>query len=110
MLATVWVLVGLVHVLRGRRRAAIGLGVALSALFHANYLVFVATVAIPFAALPGVHEVPNGFPAELLWQFRVGSLATQLVLWSALAALFGLACERAALSQAAPASESRRDG
>src|SRR5688572_17169999 len=43
-LATVWVLIFVVGVLRGGRRAAVGLGVALCVLFHANYLVFAGTV------------------------------------------------------------------
>ena len=38
---------------------------------------------------------PGEFPAGLLWNFRLSSLGTQLVLWAGLAALFGLLCERA---------------
>lgn len=38
---------------------------------------------------------PGEFPAGLLWNFRLSSLGTQLVLWVGLAALFGLLCERA---------------
>jgi predicted cobalt transporter CbtA len=38
---------------------------------------------------------PGEFPAGLLWNFRLSSLGTQLVLWAGLGALFGLFCERA---------------
>jgi hypothetical protein len=50
--ATVWVLAFLVSVLRGDRSGIPGLIVALSVLFHANYLVFAATVIALGAALP----------------------------------------------------------
>jgi putative cobalt transporter subunit CbtA len=56
---------------------------------------FVGTVAIAVLALPGVNEVPNGFPADLLWEFRLASLGTQAVFWSALAAGFGIGSHRA---------------
>lgn len=51
---------------------------------------FVATMAIAIVALPDVNEVPASFPADLLWDFRVASLGMQLVLWTALGALFGV--------------------
>jgi predicted cobalt transporter CbtA len=38
---------------------------------------------------------PGNIPAGLLWNFRLSSLGTQLVLWAGLGALFGLLCERA---------------
>jgi Probable cobalt transporter subunit (CbtA) len=57
---------------------------------------FLVPVAVAFVALPSVNEVPDGFPASLLWDFRVASLGTQLVLWTALGALFALVTERAA--------------
>jgi predicted cobalt transporter CbtA len=34
--------------------------------------------------LPIVDEVPAGFPADLLWRFRVASLAIQATLWAAI--------------------------
>lgn len=55
--------------------------------------VFVVTVGIAFAILPSVQEVPRGFPAQLLWEFRVTSLGAQAVLWSSLGVAFGLACQ-----------------
>jgi len=67
-------------------------------------LAYAAAVAVAAALLPGVHEVPPGFPADLLWRFRVASLGTQAVLWAGLGLLFGALTERAALSR----SRSRR--
>jgi predicted cobalt transporter CbtA len=57
--------------------------------------VFVLLVAAGYAALPDNTD-PVTVPAALLWDFRVLSLATQLLLWGALAAAFGLLTERAA--------------
>ena len=58
-------------------------------------VLFTATVTVAYLVLPAIHEVPRGYPADLLWSFRLSSLGVQLVLWSALGALFGIACERA---------------
>ncbi|MBW3654021.1 MAG: CbtA family protein [Actinobacteria bacterium] len=52
-------------------------------------------------ALPGVQEVPDGFPAPLIWEFRLSSLGTQAVLWASLGVGFGIASVRAAASRAA---------
>lgn len=43
------------------------------------YLVTVAVVAL---ALPTVREIPANFPADVLYDFRLVSLGTQLVLWA----------------------------
>ncbi|XRQ09147.1 CbtA family protein [Actinomadura welshii] len=61
----------------------------------AAVLAFLVPVVAAWLALPGVDEVPDGFPAALLWEFRVASLGTQLVFWAAFGALFGWACDRA---------------
>jgi predicted cobalt transporter CbtA len=37
---------------------------------------------------------PRDFPAGLLWQFRITSLGTLVVLWTGLGAIFGALCER----------------
>jgi Probable cobalt transporter subunit (CbtA) len=55
---------------------------------------FTATVTVALIVLPAVDEVPRSYPADLLWSFRLSSLGVQLALWSALGALFGIACER----------------
>jgi predicted cobalt transporter CbtA len=50
--------------------------------------------------LPAVDEVPAGFPADLLWQFRIASLGVQATLWAviglALATMIGSVARRAA--------------
>ncbi|GAB3942281.1 CbtA family protein [Kribbella albertanoniae] len=42
---------------------------------------FVVTVAAAYLILPQINEVPDTFPATLLWQFRFASLGTQATLW-----------------------------
>ena len=59
----------------------------------ATFAVLAAFLAV---VLPGVDEVPAAFPAQLLWEFRLSALGTQVVLWTALGAGFGVATLRAA--------------
>jgi predicted cobalt transporter CbtA len=56
-----------------------------------GYVVIISVVAV---VLPKINEVPDGFPASLLWNFRLASLGTQLVLWTAIALIFGVFTER----------------
>lgn len=56
----------------------------------ATYLALAGTAAI---VLPSINEVPEAFPSDLLWQFRLAALGTQVVLWTALALIFGLLVE-----------------
>jgi hypothetical protein len=44
--------------------------------------------------LPGVHEVPTGFPADVLWRFRIASLGVDATLWAVIGLGFGAAAER----------------
>lgn len=53
-----------------------------------------AAVVVLFLILPAATD-PGEFPAGLLWEFRLSSLGTQLVLWAGLGVVFGLLCERA---------------
>jgi predicted cobalt transporter CbtA len=55
---------------------------------------FLLLVAAAYLVLPGVDEVAAGFPATLLWRFRLASLGTQAVLWTTLGLLFGALTER----------------
>lgn len=57
----------------------------------AAYLVAVGVVEF---ALPAVNETPAGFPAGVLYDFRVAALGTQFVLWATLGLLFGWLTER----------------
>lgn len=56
---------------------------------------FLVVVTVGYIALPGVDEVGEDFPATLLWQFRISSLATQAALWLALGLAFAFLTERA---------------
>jgi hypothetical protein len=55
---------------------------------------FVALIAVAELILPGVHEVPAGFPADVLWHFRIASLGTEALLWATIGLGFGAAAER----------------
>jgi hypothetical protein len=55
---------------------------------------FVVAVATAMVVLPGVNEVPGAFSASVLWHFRVGTIGTQLVMWSTLGLGFGALVER----------------
>lgn len=55
-------------------------------------------VGAAFAAMPSSSAVgasASGFPAELVWTFRLESVATQLVLWLGVTTAFGLLATRA---------------
>jgi predicted cobalt transporter CbtA len=58
----------------------------------AYYLVVMVAAAL---LLPTVNEVPDEFPAVVLWKFRVASLAAQLIMWTTLGLLFGGLTQRA---------------
>lgn len=57
---------------------------------------FVLVVGLALALLPSIEEVPEGFSPILLWNFRLASLGTQLVVWTTLGLVFGLMVERGA--------------
>jgi hypothetical protein len=51
-------------------------------------------IAIAQVLLPDINEVPDQFPAVVLWRFRIVSLGIQVILWSTLGLLFGVVAER----------------
>jgi predicted cobalt transporter CbtA len=55
-----------------------------------SYLVLILTGQL---LLPIVDEVPADFPATVLWNFRLTSIATQLLLWSTIGIAFGIWAE-----------------
>jgi Probable cobalt transporter subunit (CbtA) len=63
--------------------------------------VYVVTMIVAGVTLPVVNEVPEQFPADVLWQFRIVSIGAQLLLWTTLGLGFGVAAERVALSRSA---------
>lgn len=68
----------------------------------ASTLTFLAIVTVGYLLLPAVNEVGEDFPATLLWEFRVSSMATQATLWLCLGLAFAFLTERA---QTTPAPE-----
>ena len=54
---------------------------------------FVAVVVAAYLVLPVINEVPDNFPATLLWRFRLASLGTQTILWTLLGVGFAAALE-----------------
>ena len=63
----------------------------------AAYAVIVVVVAL---ALPTVNEAPEGFPAVVLWQFRMASLGAQAIMWTTIGLGFGALTERAETANA----------
>jgi predicted cobalt transporter CbtA len=57
---------------------------------------YVVIVAIAGLLLPAVNEVPQQFPAVVLWKFRVASIGAQFIMWATLGLLFGAWTQRAA--------------
>jgi Probable cobalt transporter subunit (CbtA) len=55
---------------------------------------FVVGIAVVQFLLPAINEVPDGFPATVLWNFRIASLGTQLVMWATIGLLFGPLVDR----------------
>jgi hypothetical protein len=51
-------------------------------------------IAVAELILPAVHETPAGFPADVLWRFRIASLGINAVLWTAIGLGFGALAER----------------
>jgi predicted cobalt transporter CbtA len=45
--------------------------------------------------LPVINEVPDQFPAVVLWNFRVASVGAQLIMWATLGLFFGALTQRA---------------
>ncbi len=74
----------------------------------AAYLVVIALVG---AALPTINEVPEHFPAAILWDFRLATLGTHALLYAVVGIGFGLLAEPVlASSSLAPGTLSRPAG
>ncbi|MDO8213621.1 CbtA family protein [Conexibacter sp. CPCC 206217] len=57
-------------------------------------LVFVAVIAVAELILPSVQETPRGFPADVLWHFRIASIGLNATLWAGIGLGFGALAER----------------
>ncbi len=55
---------------------------------------FVGLIVVAQLVLPSVNETPAGFPSDVLWQFRLASLAISATLCAAIGLGFGAAAER----------------
>jgi hypothetical protein len=51
--------------------------------------VFIVVAGFAAVAMPAVDEVPAGFPANVLWNFRLASIGARAILWGALGLAFG---------------------
>jgi predicted cobalt transporter CbtA len=60
--------------------------------------IYLVLVAIAGVLLPTINEVPQEFPAVVLWKFRVASIGAQLIMWGTLGLLFGTLTERSVAS------------
>jgi predicted cobalt transporter CbtA len=56
---------------------------------------YVVVIGVAAWLLPTIDEVPAEFPGSTLWSFRLASVGTQLVLWTALGLTFGALAEKA---------------
>ncbi|MER8046829.1 CbtA family protein [Streptomyces sp. NPDC094032] len=69
---------------------------------------FVAAVTVACLFLPGNGDaVQSGFPAAVLWEFRLATLGIQAGLWVVFALAFGLLAERLLAPRPAPVREAR---
>lgn len=85
-------LIAMVLSLRAARQLSATLGTWNAAILAG--VAYVGAVTVLGLVLPAVDEVPAGFPASLLWQFRTASLGIQAVLWACIGVGFGFAAER----------------
>jgi predicted cobalt transporter CbtA len=91
-------LTALVFSLKVRRRAAIKLGAWNGSIVAG--LVFVTIIAVVQVSMPVIDEVPAGFPAALLWKFRVAALGMQAIMWATIGLLFGAVVEHSSFMRA----------
>jgi hypothetical protein len=62
---------------------------------------YIVLVVIAGVLMPGLDEIPKGFDPDVLWDFRVATLGTHVVLYTTLGLGFGALAERFLLSGAA---------
>jgi len=72
--------------------------------------VFIAVIAVAQVVLPAVHETPTGFPADVLYRFRLASLGIDATMWLTIGLGFGALAERLLASGArvSPAPDAAR--
>lgn len=60
---------------------------------------FIGIIVVAQLLLPSINEVPDQFPAVVLWRFRIASLGIEFVLWTVIGLLFGVVAERVLTEQ-----------
>lgn len=55
---------------------------------------FIAVIAVAQLILPAVHETPATYPADVMYRFRVASLAISATMWTTIGLAFGAAAEK----------------
>lgn len=66
-------------------------------------MAYLAIVTIAGLALPAGSEIPASFPATILYEFRLASVGTQLVLWATIGSVFAFLARRVMNGQRLPA-------
>ncbi len=64
---------------------------------------YLVAMIVAAGVLPTINEVPRGFPAVVLWRFRVASFGMQAMMWTTLGLVFGALTERAWTRRRSPA-------
>lgn len=59
-------------------------------------------VILAWQLLPVPERAPDGFNADTLWHFRMGTTAIQATTWSVIGLVFGFLCERELKASVAP--------
>ena len=55
---------------------------------------YVVAISVVMLVLPTIDETPDHFPADVLYEFRLYSLGTQLVLWAVIGLVFASMAQR----------------
>jgi hypothetical protein len=61
---------------------------------------FLVVIGAAELILPQVHETPAGFPADVLYRFRLASLGNNLTLWTTIGLAFGATAQRLLVGRA----------
>jgi predicted cobalt transporter CbtA len=64
--------------------------------FIVSAAAYIVAMAIAALLLPAINEVPEAFPAVVLWKFRIASAGAQLIMWTTIGLVFGAVMERTA--------------
>jgi predicted cobalt transporter CbtA len=56
---------------------------------------YIVLVVLAGLLLPAVNEVPEQFPAVVLWKFRIASVGAQFIMWATMGLLFGALTQHA---------------